>query len=73
MPESLPLSDESIKLSHTGLGEPVEPQPAIEQAAVFNDEVLIQIAPDRPRGTIRVRLAYTGPSKPFLADDPWAE
>ena len=73
MPESVPLTHELVKISHTPEGEPIEPQPAIEETAEFNDEVMIQIAADRPRGTIRVRLAYAGPSTPILADDPWAE
>jgi hypothetical protein len=73
MPESSPLTQESIKLSHSTEGEPIEPQPSIDETAVLNDEVMIQITPDRPRGTIRVRLAYAGRSVPLLADDPWTE
>jgi hypothetical protein len=73
MPESLPLTHESIKLSHSLEDEPIEPKPAIEEASVLNDEVMIQIAPDRPCGTIRVKLAFAGRSTPLLADDPWAE
>ncbi len=73
MPESLPLTHGSIKLSHPAESESIEAQPAIDETAVLNDEVMIQIAPDRPRGTIRVRLAYAGPSMPLWADDPWAE
>jgi hypothetical protein len=72
MPESLPFTHDTIKLSRTAEGEP-EAQPAIEDTAVLNDEVMIKIAPDRPSGTIRVRLAYAGPSMPLLAADPWAE
>jgi hypothetical protein len=39
---------------------------------VLNDDVLIEIAPDRPAGTLRVRLVYDGRSTPIPADDPWA-
>jgi hypothetical protein len=73
MPESVPLTHDSIKLCRTAEGESIAPQPAIEDTAVLNDEVMIEIAPDRRCGTIRVRLAYAGPSMPLLADDPWAE
>jgi hypothetical protein len=73
MPESLPLTHDTSKLSHTAEGEPIEAPSAIEDTAVLNDEVMIEIAPDRPSGTIRVRLAYAGPSTPLPADDPWAE
>jgi hypothetical protein len=34
---------------------------------------MIEVAPDRPGGTIRVKLAYNGRSIPIPADDPWAE
>jgi hypothetical protein len=60
-------------MSHAPEDEPIAPNPAVEETALLNDEVMIQIAPDRPRGTIRVKLAYAGPSVPLLADDPWAE
>jgi hypothetical protein len=73
MPESLKLTHDTIKLSHTAEGEPIEARPAIEDTAVLNDEVMIELAPDRRRGSIRVRLAYAGPSMPLLADDPWAD
>ena len=73
MPEPLSLTHDPIKLSHTAEGEPIEAPPAVEDTALLNDEVMIEIAPDRPCGTIRVRLAYAGPSMPLLADDPWAE
>ncbi len=48
MPESLPLTHDTIKLSHTREGEPIEVRPAIEDTAVLNDEVMIENAPDRP-------------------------
>jgi hypothetical protein len=46
MPESLPLTHDTIKLSHTAEGEPIEAPSAIEDTAVLNDEVMIEIAPD---------------------------
>jgi hypothetical protein len=73
MPESLPLTHDTIKLSHPPEGEPIEARLVIEDTAVLNDEVMIENAPDRPAGTIRVRLAYAGASTPLLADDPWAD
>jgi hypothetical protein len=73
MPEPLPLTHDTIKLSHPPEYEPIEMPPAVEEMRVLNDEVMIEIAPDRPSGTIRVRLAYAGRSTPILADDPWAE
>ncbi len=73
MPESLPLTHDTIKMCHTAESEPIDTHPATEDTGVLNDDVMIDIAPDRPRGTIRVRLAYAGPSMPLLADDPWAE
>jgi hypothetical protein len=73
MPEPLPLTHDTIKLSQPPECEPIELAPAVEEMRVLNDEVMIEIAPDRPSGTIRVRLAYAGRSTPILADDPWAE
>jgi hypothetical protein len=73
MPESLPLTHDTIKLPHTTEREPIEGRPATEDTAGLNDEVMVEIAPDRPCGTVRVRLAYAGPSTPLPADDPWAE
>jgi hypothetical protein len=73
MPESLPLTHETIKPSHSAEGEPIESRPSIKDPAVLNDEVMIETAPNSARGTIRVRLAYAGPSTPLLADDPWAK
>ncbi len=73
MPEPLPLTHDAIKLSHPAEDEAIEVAPPVEEMGVLNDEVMIEIAPDRPCGTIRVRLAYAGRSTPILADDPWAE
>ena len=71
MPETLPLVRETI-------GRPDGPEPAVTSPAagemeILNDEVLIKTAPDRPRGTIRVKLVYAGRSTPIPAEDPWAE
>ena len=73
MPESLRLTHDAIKLSDPHEGEVIEVRPAIEDTAVLNDEVMIENAPNRPGGTIRVRLAFAGPSTPIPADDPWSE
>jgi hypothetical protein len=73
MPEPLPMTLETMKLSQPVEDAPIEVPPTAEEIGVLNDEVMIEIAPDRPCGTIRVRLAYAGPSTPLPADDPWAE
>ncbi len=52
---------------------PVEMSPAVDEFDIINDDVLIEVAPDRPSGTIRVKLVYAGRSLPIPADDPWAE
>jgi hypothetical protein len=72
MPDSVPLTHELVKLSHSAAVVPIEPQQA-KESVVFDDEVIIQIAPNRRAGTINVRLAYAGRSVPLPADDPWAE
>ena len=73
MPESLPLTVDMVKVPHTAEVGPIDGRPAVDETGVLNDEVMIEIAPDRPSGTIRVRLAYAGRSAPLPADDPWAE
>jgi hypothetical protein len=52
---------------------PVEIAPTADEPDLLNDDVMIQTAPDRPCGTIRVKLVYAGRSAPIPADDPWAE
>ena len=44
MPESLPLTPETVGLPHATEAKPIAAQPAIEETAVPNDEVLIEIA-----------------------------
>jgi hypothetical protein len=73
MPESLPLTDNTIELRHTAEVEPIDVQSAVDEVGVLNDEVMIEIAPDRPSGTIQVRLKYAGRSAPLPADDPSGE
>ena len=48
MPEPLPLTHDTIKLSHPAEDEPIEVPPAVPEMGVLNDEVMIEIAPDRP-------------------------
>lgn len=52
---------------------PVHASPTADEPEILNDDVLIEAAPDRPGGTIRVKLDYAGRSTPIPADDPWAE
>jgi hypothetical protein len=75
MAETSPLTYESV------LG-PVHPAPAVtageasptaDESETLNDDVLIELPPARPCGTIRVRFVYAGRSTPIPADDPWAE
>ncbi len=47
--------------------------PAADEWDILNDDVMIEVAPERPCGTIRVKLVYAGRSTPIPADDPWAE
>jgi hypothetical protein len=73
MPEPSPLTHDTNKPVLPLQYEPIDVHPRIEELGILNDEVMVEIAPERPCGTIRVRLAYAGRSKPILADDPRAE
>jgi hypothetical protein len=53
--------------------EVVDRAPAADEWDILNDDVMIEVAPDRPCGTIRVKLVYAGRSTPIPADDPRAE
>jgi hypothetical protein len=53
--------------------EPLDRATAADDGDILNDDVMIEVAPDRPCGTIRVKLVYAGRSAPIPADDPWAE
>jgi hypothetical protein len=57
----------------TSPAEAVDRAPAADEWDILNDDVMIEVAPDRPCGTIRVKLVYAGRSAPIPADDPWAE
>ena len=66
IPDSIPQSGP--------LGPPIASQSfPTEDLDVLNDDVMIEVAPDRPCGTIRVKLVYEGRSISIPADDPWAE
>ena len=73
MPEISQSTWDVVDLLDPPTGEAVEASPAVEQTGVLNDDVMIDLAPDRPNGTIRVKLVYAGRSTPIPADDPWAE
>ena len=49
------------------------PFPSYEEEDILNWDVAIATPPPRPSGTIRVKLKYTGRSKPIPVEDPWAE
>jgi len=63
----------AIQQSAPSGAPPATPSPLPQEPDVLNDDVLIEVPPDRPCGTIRVKLAYEGRSIPIPADDPWAE
>ena len=75
MAETSPLACESMTGSvHPGPAmTPGEASPSADELDILNDDVLIEVSPDRPCGTIRVRLVYAGRSTPIPADDPWAD
>ena len=73
MPEIPQSTCDAIDLLDPPTGEAVKAAPAVEQTGLLNDDVIIDLAPDRPNGTIRVKLVYAGRSTPIPADDPWAE
>ena len=75
MAETSPLACESMTGSaHSGPAmTPGEASPPADELDILNDDVLIEVAPGRPCGTIRVRLVYAGRSTPIPADDPWAD
>ena len=52
---------------------PAEAPPSADEVDILNDDVLIEASPERPCGTIRVKLVYAGRSTPIPADDPWAD
>jgi hypothetical protein len=67
------MTYDTVKLSRPADKVPIEQPLAIEDTGVLNDELTIEIAPDRPCGTIRVRLAYAEVSTRISADNPWAD
>jgi hypothetical protein len=73
MAEALPLAQDTIKLPDLPEVRVVEASTAHGETDILNDDVMIDVAPDRPCGTIRVKLVYAGRSTPIPADDPWAE
>ena len=73
MPETSPMACDAINLVNPPEAVPVEASPSAEGMGILNDEVMIDVPPARPCGTIRVKLVYAGRSMPIPADDPWAE
>jgi len=72
MPETPPLACDSINLPNPPQVAAAKASSNSEELDILNDDVMIDIAPDRPRGTIRVKLVNAGRSTPIPADDPWA-
>jgi hypothetical protein len=52
---------------------PIERSSPTDEMDVLNDDVMIETDPDRPCGTIRVKLVYDGRSTPIPAEDPRSE
>jgi len=73
MPETSHLACDAIGLPDPPAVAPVTASTSVEQMGVLNDDVMIDRAPDRPSGTIRVKWVSTGRSTPLPADAPWAE
>jgi hypothetical protein len=73
MPEILPWDHTAIKLPESRAVASVETSPMAEEVVILNDDVMIEVAPIRACGTIRVRLVFAGRSTPIPTDDPWAE
>jgi hypothetical protein len=67
------LIHDPIPVPPRGEEIPAEIAPAADGIDILNDEVMIEVAPDRPCGTIRVRLEAVGRSTPIPADDPLAD
>lgn len=49
------------------------PFPSYEEEDILNWDAAIGTPPPRPSGTLRVKLKYTGRSKPIPIEEPWAE
>jgi len=73
MLETSHLSYDVVSLPNTAEVAQVEASPTAEEIDILNVYVMIDIAPDRPCETIRVKLVYAARSIPIPADDPWAE
>jgi hypothetical protein len=73
MAEAVALPQDMIKLPDMPEVGLVEASTTLGEPDVVNDDVMIDEAPDRPCGTIRVKLVYAGRSTPIPADDPWTE
>jgi hypothetical protein len=73
MPETTPLAYDATKLPKPPEGAPIEVSRSDEEPETLNDDVMINVVPNRPCGTIRVKLVYAGRSTPIPADVPWAE
>lgn len=75
MPEASPLiCDTTIRPDPpSSTAVPVGQSPSGDVMDILDDEVLIQADPDRPRGTIRVKLVYAGRSAPIPVENPWSE
>jgi len=73
MAEALSSAHDTIKLSDPPEIASVEASSTSEETDILNQDVMIDLVPDRPCGTIRVKLVYTGRSTPIPADNPSAE
>jgi hypothetical protein len=70
IPEVSPMVNDAARPLAPPQGEAAH---CCHEMDVMNDDVMIEVAPERPRGTIRVRLIQAGRSSPIPAEDPWAE
>lgn len=73
MAEAAPAPLDAIKLSEMPEVDVIEAPTTLIETEILTDDVLIEVAPDRPCGTIPVKLVYAGRSVPIPADDPWTK
>jgi hypothetical protein len=57
LPEALPAAHDTIKLHDPPEVRVVEASTTLAETDILNDDKMIDVAPDRPCGTIRVKLA----------------
>ncbi len=65
MPETSPLGFDATQRPTSPESTAIEVSRSDEDQGILDDDVMIDVAPDRPFGTIRVKLVYAGRSTPL--------